>query len=261
MSRANKIFNKIFEAELPDMNNDAEVFNNALDLDTQPDAFNTEPSAPGFDKAYIEKISKWIEKIQDLTDWLNGTTKSLNTEIIAMDKSGSRFEGISKASEQITRIAGDLAKMEQIFAGYAVRSNKEQDVKAESVTESFEINPSVFREFTPLYKMYRLGYREKAEQIYNAFKNDDLNTLQKLAPKDVRHGLSFFKRRNITLPEFNEWLEVMNKIAAEKTAANKNREIFIPGLSPKDPSRGTPENRYYDATRGFGSFGQAYFGD
>ena len=47
MSRANKIFSKIFEAEMPDLTNDEEAFNNALDLETDPAAFSTEPSAPG----------------------------------------------------------------------------------------------------------------------------------------------------------------------------------------------------------------------
>ena len=149
MSRANKIFSKIFEAEMPDLTNDEEAFNNALDLETDPAAFSTEPSAPGFDAKYIEKAKEWIGKIDKFVEWINGTENSLNKYFVDIDYDGSPFEGISSSSSKmLTRIAGDLADLQQHISGYIITSGKKDSESAnESVKKKLNEDTSAQQAF------------------------------------------------------------------------------------------------------------------
>jgi len=128
MSRVDNIFKKIFEADMPEAGiSDEEAFNNAMDLDTDPDTFSTEPAAPGFDAKYIEKAKQWIGKIDTFVEWINGTENSLNKYFVEIDYEGSPFEGISdSSSKMLTKIAGDLADLQQHISGYIITSGSKK---------------------------------------------------------------------------------------------------------------------------------------
>ena len=162
MSRANKIFSKIFEAEMPDLTNDEEAFNNALDLETDPAAFSTEPSAPGFDAKYIEKAKEWIGKIDKFVEWINGTENSLNKYFVDIDYDGSPFEGISSSSSKmLTRIAGDLADLQQHISGYIITYGKKDSESANESVKKKVIESTIPQSDETLRRKFWLWLKNK----------------------------------------------------------------------------------------------------
>jgi len=129
MAKYENIFKKMLaEQNVPEEPiSDEEAFNNSMDLDTDPETFSVEPSAPGYASKYVEKAKGWIKKIEDFSDWVNGTeTDSLNKHFINLDYEGSPFEGISKASHTLTKIAEDLASLSESIKGYILTADKKE---------------------------------------------------------------------------------------------------------------------------------------
>ena len=129
MPRYEKAFKKIlkeqpeFEDQAPISDEDA--YMNGFDEPENAEAFETEPDAPGFQSAYIEKAKGWISKLDDFAEWINGTeADSLNKQFIALDKEGSPFEGISSHSKKLTSIAESLAALGETIKGHILNADK-----------------------------------------------------------------------------------------------------------------------------------------
>jgi len=132
MNNYEKVFKTVLAEErgtIPDFSQDSQAFNASLDPNTNPDTFNVEPQAPGYSQRYAEKAKSWIKKIEDFSEWINGTEAgSLNKQINDLDVEGGPLEGISKSSHTLTKIAEDLAALTETLKGYilsADRKNKE----------------------------------------------------------------------------------------------------------------------------------------
>lgn len=132
MNNYEKIFKTVLNEErgaMPDFSQDSQAFNASLDPNTDPNTFNVEPQAPGYSQRYAEKAKSWIKKIEDFSEWINGTESgSLNKQINDLDVEGGPLEGISKSSHTLTKIAEDLAALTETLKGYilsADRKNKE----------------------------------------------------------------------------------------------------------------------------------------
>lgn len=128
MPKYEKVFKKLLEQDIPQGPiSDEEAFDAALEPDTNPEDFSVEPSAPGYAQKYVEKAKGWIGKIDEFSDFVNGTeTDSLNKQFIDLDYEGSPFEGISKASHTLTRIAEDLAALTETIKGYILTADKKE---------------------------------------------------------------------------------------------------------------------------------------
>jgi hypothetical protein len=126
MTKMEKIFRSILEEgdieEAPV--SDADAFNAALGDETDPETFSTEPMAPGFQSKYMEKAKGWIKKIEIFSDWVNGIEgDSLNKAFNDLDYEGSPFEGISKDSHTLTKIAEDLAALSETIKSYILTAD------------------------------------------------------------------------------------------------------------------------------------------
>jgi len=128
MSKYEKIFNKLISEEDAVNMSDEEAFNNSFEDENNIDDFNTEPGgAAGFESNYVEKAKEWISRIDDFSNWLNSTDgKSLSKQFNDLDRDGSVFQGISKASQTLIRISENLAALTKTIEGYVVQAPKKQ---------------------------------------------------------------------------------------------------------------------------------------
>ena len=106
---------------------DAQAFDAGLEPGTAPDTFNVEPSAPGLETRYVEKAKEWIEKLEGFAQWVNGMdNNSLNKQFNTLDREGTAFEGISKNSNTLVKIAEDLAALAQTIKGHVLGAGKKE---------------------------------------------------------------------------------------------------------------------------------------
>ena len=140
MARYEKIFDKVLNeagnSPVQDVPSDSAVFNNALDANTAPETFNVEPSMPGYASKYMGKAKEWNRKIKEFADWVNGTeADSLNKQFNDLDVQGSPFEGISKNSSTLTKIAEDLSSLVQTINGHILSADRRERQVAQQGTE------------------------------------------------------------------------------------------------------------------------------
>jgi len=135
MAKYEKIFKKLLveqpvagtEAEQPV--SDKEAWVGSFEEPEKAEEFQTEPNQAGFQSRYIERAKKWIAKLEETSEWLNGTdSNSLNKQLIDLDREGSVFSGISSQSKKLTNIAGDLADLAETIKGYILAAGKETDI-------------------------------------------------------------------------------------------------------------------------------------
>jgi hypothetical protein len=105
---------------------DADAFNAALDKDTPPDQFDTQPLEGGGTADYVETAKHWITKLQTFANEINGLEEnSLNTQINELDREGSPFAGIEKElSGDIVGVAETLAGMAELIKGHVIGVDK-----------------------------------------------------------------------------------------------------------------------------------------
>jgi hypothetical protein len=135
MDKFKNAFFKILEEEIDDAvapeavnpEDDAATFDGSFEDPEMAGEFNTDPQLAGFQHKYIERAKEWIAKMTEFSTWLNGTEgDSLNKQLIAMDKQGSPFEGISNEAKKITGIAQDLASLSEGIKGIVLTVDKKQ---------------------------------------------------------------------------------------------------------------------------------------
>lgn len=95
-------------------------FQSSLEKDTDPSQFDVEGVSPQFTVQNVEKIAEWSKKLDDFAMFLNSPEEDSLHKILAdNDRAGSLLRGITrKASDSITRIAGEIEKLKEILNTY-----------------------------------------------------------------------------------------------------------------------------------------------
>jgi hypothetical protein len=102
----------------PDKNK--QDFEKSLEAETSPDQFDVEGVSPELTVQNVEKIAEWSKKLDDFAMFLNSPEEESLHKILAdNDRAGSLLRGITrKASDSITRIAGEIEKLKEILNTY-----------------------------------------------------------------------------------------------------------------------------------------------
>jgi len=107
---------------------DKQSFDNALEDETPNDKFDVEGLSPEHTAQNIEQIKEFTTKLEDFTAFLNSPKRdSLHKVLANYDRPGSLMRGITrKASDSITRIAGEIAKLNETLNGFINMAPKKQ---------------------------------------------------------------------------------------------------------------------------------------
>jgi hypothetical protein len=92
-------------------------FDNSLDQSTNENQFDIEGISPDVTLETIKKVKDWAVKLNDFEKFLNNPSEdSLHRILADNDRAGSLLRGITrKASDSITRIAGEIAKLKEVL--------------------------------------------------------------------------------------------------------------------------------------------------
>jgi hypothetical protein len=106
--------------------NDKENFKQSLEPQTDQNEFETDGIPPEITSDTINKIQEWSTKLDDFAEFLNDPTgNSLHKILADGDRAGSLLRGITrKASDSITRIAGEVEKLKEILNTYIITAPK-----------------------------------------------------------------------------------------------------------------------------------------
>lgn len=101
-------------------------FKNAMDPNTDPKAFDTDGVSTDVTTETIKSIKEWSSKLDEFAEFLNDpSTNSLHKILADGDRAGSLLRGITrKASDSITRIAGEVEKLKEILNTYIITAPK-----------------------------------------------------------------------------------------------------------------------------------------
>lgn len=101
-------------------------FQNSLEPTTEPDTFDTEGVSPDVTSDTINSIKEWSNKLDQFAEFLNDpSTESLHKILADGDRAGSLLRGVTrKASDSITRIAGEVEKLKEILNTYIITAPK-----------------------------------------------------------------------------------------------------------------------------------------
>ena len=102
------------------------AYADSLEPDTNKDAFDVEGLNPDISTESIKKIKEWSSKLDEFAEFLNDPSENSLHRIIAdNDKPGSLLRGITrKASDSITRIAGEIEKLKEVLNGFIIMAPK-----------------------------------------------------------------------------------------------------------------------------------------
>ena len=103
-----------------------EDFNNSLDGQTPKDEFDVEGIDPNVSAQSIKQIRQWSEKLDQFAEFLNDpSTQSLHKILADNDRAGSLLRGVTrKASDSITRIAGEIEKLKEVLNSFIIMAPK-----------------------------------------------------------------------------------------------------------------------------------------
>jgi len=101
-------------------------FKNSLEQSTEPDQFDTDGISPDVTSDTINAIKEWSGKLNEFAEFLNDpSTNSLHKILADGDRAGSLLRGVTrKASDSITRIAGEVEKLKEILNTYIITAPK-----------------------------------------------------------------------------------------------------------------------------------------
>lgn len=114
----------------PDQNK--KDFEGSLEDNTPKDKFDVEGVSPEQTAEVISTIREWSAKLDDFAEFLNDPSlitsegkPSLHKILSDGDRAGSLLRGITrKASDSITRIAGEVEKLKEILNTYVITAPK-----------------------------------------------------------------------------------------------------------------------------------------
>ena len=107
----------------------AEDFQKNLGPDTQPETFDTAGVDPEVTTQNLEQIKTWASKLDEFANFLNDPDKStsLHRILADSDKPGSLLRGVTrKATDSITRIAGEIEKLKEVLNSFIITAPKKQ---------------------------------------------------------------------------------------------------------------------------------------
>lgn len=101
-------------------------YENSLDSETGKEDFDVEGLDPNISTESIKQIKEWSSKLGKFAEFLNDpSTKSLHKVLADNDKNGSLLKGITrKASDSITRIAGEVEKLKEVLNSFIIMAPK-----------------------------------------------------------------------------------------------------------------------------------------
>ena len=129
MSLYQKRFSK-FLREQDDENTeltDQEAMATTLDPDTSVDDFDVDvpedSPVSSQSKEMFEELNSWIQKMDEFSDYLNGTNDSIQTSLNAAEPD-TIFDSISNAeTKKIARVAMEISSLSEILKGYLAGAN------------------------------------------------------------------------------------------------------------------------------------------
>ena len=103
-----------------------EEYEKALEPQTDTEDFDVEGIDPNISTESIKKIKEWSGKLDQFAGFLNDhSTESLHKVLAENDKPGSLLRGITrKASDSITRIAGEIEKLKEVLNSFVIMAPK-----------------------------------------------------------------------------------------------------------------------------------------
>ena len=101
-------------------------YEKSFDSETNPEDFDVEGIDPNVSTESIKQIKEWSEKLDQFAEFLNDpSTESLHKVLADNDKAGSLLRGITrKASDSITRIAGEIEKLKEVLNSFVIMAPK-----------------------------------------------------------------------------------------------------------------------------------------
>lgn len=101
-------------------------FENSLEPETPKDQFDVEGTPTEMTSETINAIREWSSKLDQFASFLNDpSSESLHKILADGDRAGSLLRGITrKASDSITRIAGEVEKLKEILNTYIITAPK-----------------------------------------------------------------------------------------------------------------------------------------
>jgi len=101
-------------------------FDNSLEKDTEKGTFDVEGLDPNVSTESIKQIREWSGKLDKFAEFLNNpSTQSLHKILADNDKPGSLLRGVTrKASDSITRIAGEIEKLKEVLNSFIIMAPK-----------------------------------------------------------------------------------------------------------------------------------------
>lgn len=103
-----------------------EDFEASLEPETSPDQFDVEGAPAEMTSETINAIREWSGKLDEFASFLNDpSSQSLHKILADGDRAGSLLRGVTrKASDSITRIAGEVEKLKEILNTYIITAPK-----------------------------------------------------------------------------------------------------------------------------------------
>lgn len=103
-----------------------EEYEKALEPETDTEGFDVEGIDPNVSTESIKKIKEWSGKLDQFAGFLNDpSTESLHKVLAENDKPGSLLRGVTrKASDSITRIAGEIEKLKEVLNSFVIMAPK-----------------------------------------------------------------------------------------------------------------------------------------
>jgi len=108
---------------------DQEAMASTLDDGTAPEDFDVDAPASGEgaigaqSKQMYEELSGWIGEMDRFSQYLNGTTDSIQTSLNAAEPD-TIFDSISNAeTKKIARVAMEISSLSEILKGYLAGAN------------------------------------------------------------------------------------------------------------------------------------------
>ena len=105
---------------------DKQAFDQSMNPETDPKEFDTQGVNPQVTSDTINSIKEWSTKLDEFAGFLNDpSTESLHKILSDGDRAGSLLRGVTrKASDSITRIAGEVEKLKEILNTYIITAPK-----------------------------------------------------------------------------------------------------------------------------------------